>query len=290
MRLTVPVLQTKLTPCAECVVRCEKALLTFWRDVHRRLSTWTLRHNVALKVLFFEILTSSLLTLLVLAGGAQSVVRVRKCSRILGFPVYAEHTFVWANRVYVDARFVDHNGMRLLRVEMSCPWLDNHKKKDFEKTEKYQPLWWELIKQYPDYKIVQLNVIGGSRSVFVCSVFQGSLLCDRPVSGNNRLVKIASQIFLIFLILKNKATAASFRRQKIHSPSQFPSLFLSSLESFSAKLGEHVALWFALTPSSLKWLTEKKNPKSLRSLQYAQRDITNFTAPYVAIFLSMYTL
>ena len=84
MRLTVPVLQTKLTPCAECVVRCEKALLTFWRDVHRRLSTWTLRHNVALKVLFFEILTSSLLTLLVLAGGAQSVVRVRKCSRILG--------------------------------------------------------------------------------------------------------------------------------------------------------------------------------------------------------------
>ena len=28
---------------------------------------------------------------------------------------------------------------------------------------------------------------------FVCFVFQGSLLCDRPVSGNNRLViKFAS--------------------------------------------------------------------------------------------------
>ena len=42
---------------------------------------------------------------------------------------------------------------------------------------------------------------------FVCFVFQGSSLCDRPVLGNNRLVKFASQIFLIFLILvtcKNK--------------------------------------------------------------------------------------
>ena len=80
---------------------------------------------------------------------------------------------------------------------------------------------------------------------FVCFVFQGSLLCDRPVSGNNRLVKFASQIFMIFLILvtcKNKATSASFLRQKIHSPSRFPSLFLSSLESFSAKLGKHVTL------------------------------------------------
>ena len=52
---------------------------------------------------------------------------------------------------------------------------------------------------------------------FVCFVFQGSSLCDRPVSGNNRLVKFASQIFLIFLILvtsKNKATSASSLRQK----------------------------------------------------------------------------
>ena len=96
---------------------------------------------------------------------------------------------------------------------------------------------------------------------FVCFVFQGSLLCDRLVSCNN-----ASQIFMIFLILvtcKNKATSASFRQQKIHSPSWFPSLLLSSLESFSAKLDVHVTLWFALTPPSLKWLTEQKNPKSL---------------------------
>ena len=68
---------------------------------------------------------------------------------------------------------------------------------------------------------------------FVCFLFQGLLLCDRPLSGNNnRLVKFASQIFLIFLILvtcENKATSASFLRQKIHPPSRFPSLFLSSL-------------------------------------------------------------
>ena len=67
---------------------------------------------------------------------------------------------------------------------------------------------------------------------FVCFAFQGSLLCDRPVSGNNRLVKFASQIFLIFLILvtyKNKATSASFA-------------ILGSPESFLAKPGEHVTL------------------------------------------------
>ena len=65
----------------------------------------------------------------------------------------------------------------------------------------------------------------------------------------------------------------SFDKQST-SPSRFPSLFLSSTESFSAKLGQRVTLWFALTPPSLKWLTEQKNPKSLRSLQNAQRDTT----------------
>ena len=68
---------------------------------------------------------------------------------------------------------------------------------------------------------------------FVCFVFQGLLLCDRPVLGNNRLVKFASQIFLIFLILvtcKNKAMSASFLQQKIYTPPRFPSLFLNSLE------------------------------------------------------------
>ena len=66
---------------------------------------------------------------------------------------------------------------------------------------------------------------------FVCFLLQGLLLCDRPVLGNNRLVKFASQSFMIFLNLvtcKNKAISVSFLLQKIHSPSRFPSLFLSS--------------------------------------------------------------
>ena len=44
-------------------------------------------------------------------------------------------------------------------MEKSCPWLNNCVKKDSMKPEKYQPLRWDLTKQYPGYKIVQLNVI-----------------------------------------------------------------------------------------------------------------------------------
>ena len=83
---------------------------------------------------------------------------------------------------------------------------------------------------------------------FVCFVFQGSLLCDHPLLGNNRLVKFASRTFLTFLYLvtcKSKATSASFLGYKILSSSRFPLLFFSSLESFSAKLDKHITLWFA---------------------------------------------
>ena len=59
----------------------------------------------------------------------------------------------------MDAGFVDHKAKRVVAVDMSCPWLDNRARKDTEKTEKYKPLRWELTRQYPGYKIVQLNVI-----------------------------------------------------------------------------------------------------------------------------------
>ena len=59
----------------------------------------------------------------------------------------------------VDWRFVNHKEMSVVAVKRSCPWLDNRAKKNTEKTEKYQTLRWELTKQYPVYKIVQLNVI-----------------------------------------------------------------------------------------------------------------------------------
>ena len=48
------------------------------------------------------------------------------------------------------------------------------------------------------------------------------------------------------------------------------------LESFSAKMGEHVTLWFVLTSPSPKCLMEQVNPKSLQRLQYVQRDTMNF--------------
>ena len=70
--------------------------------------------------------------------------------------------------------------------------------------------------------------------------------------------------------------------QKVHSSSRFPSLFLSSLESFlvlflRAKLGECVASWFALTLPPLKWLTEQKNP-----FENAPRDTANLAILWVS--------
>ena len=62
-----------------------------------------------------------------------------------------------ANRV--DACIIDHKEKKVLLVEMSCPWIDNREKKEAEKMEKYGPLRFELIKRYPNYKMVQLNVI-----------------------------------------------------------------------------------------------------------------------------------
>ena len=63
-----------------------------------------------------------------------------------------------------------------------------------------------------------------------------------------RFVCFVPHIFTIFLILvtcKNKATSASLLRQKIHSQSRFPSLFLSSLESIMTAVKTPVKNEFA---------------------------------------------
>ena len=83
-------------------------------------------------------------------------------------------------------------------------------------------------------------------------------------------------IFPILVSCKNRAMAASCPQQKFHSSSRFPSLFLSSLWSFSisflrAKLGECVALWFALTPTKMIDGTEKL----IQSFANTQRDTMN---------------
>ena len=72
-------------------------------------------------------------------------------------PVYADHTCVKANRV--DARFVNHKRKKVWAVEMSCPWVENRRKKDMEKTAKDGPLRWELRNQYPGYNIEQCNIV-----------------------------------------------------------------------------------------------------------------------------------
>ena len=116
---------------------------------------------------------------------------------------------------------------------------------------------------------------------FLCFVFQGSLFCDRPISGNNRLVTFVSQIFLIFLILvtsKNNAMSASFLREKIHSPSRFPS-FPSQSRVVLSQAGRARYIVICINPAFTLMIDGTDWPKtqnSLRRLQYAQRDTTNF--------------
>ena len=101
--------------------------------------------------------------------------------------------------------------------------------------------------------------------------------CDRPVSGYNQLV--AQNIFLIFLSLvtwKNKAMSASFRRQKFHSPSRFPSPF-SIFFFFASQAGRacsNIAICINAAPT----------PK-LRSSQNAHRNTTNFAVKDTAVFM-----
>ena len=42
---------------------------------------------------------------------------------------------------------------------MSCLWNENRKQKDEKKNRKYAPLRWKIKKQYPGYKITQMNII-----------------------------------------------------------------------------------------------------------------------------------
>ena len=120
-------------------------------------------------------------------------------------------------------------------------------------------------------------VIGRFRSVLFLWCFKVDCFAIILFRAIIDLFKLASQIFLIFLILvtcKNKATFAFLLRQKIHSPSRFPSLFLNSLESFSAKLGEHYIV-ICINPSFFKMIDGIKKPEipskfPLRAARYKE--------------------
>ena len=140
--------------------------------------------------------------------------------------------------------------------------------------------WTNLYLEPHDYRIYYVNIDLRHQYGISVAEWQTFLRAKRPQrrrarrSGCFRWLcfrqwsTIFLRCFMIFLILvfcKNKAMSASCPQQKFHSSTRFRSLFLSSLGSFSilflrAKLGECVALWFALTPPQLKWLTEQKNP------------------------------
>ena len=120
-----------------------------------------MRHNAALKVLFWEMQRELQLSDTVPPWYSPAVPKPiyesPKAQAYWDIPVFAVSEQVKQNRV--DARFIDHEKKKVLAVEMSCPWTENREKKQEEKTIKYGPLRWELKQQFPGYDIRQYNII-----------------------------------------------------------------------------------------------------------------------------------
>ena len=117
------------------------------------------RHNGALKILFFELLKDYQLIEAVPPWYSPTQPKpLYQNDQVTAYwDVHADHTEVRANRV--DARIVDQERKTVTLLEMSCPWIENRKQKNEEKTRKYATLRWEIKKQYPGYKITQINII-----------------------------------------------------------------------------------------------------------------------------------
>ena len=129
------------------------------------------RHNVSLKVLFWEILRELPLSDTAPPWYSPVVPKPNyespEAQAYWDIPVFAVSEQLRQNRV--DARFIDHEKKRVLAVEMSCPWTENRKE---TRREDHQvcPLRWELKQQFPGYDIRQykiiIDVLGGwSRGV-----------------------------------------------------------------------------------------------------------------------------
>ena len=118
------------------------------------------RQNGALKILFFELLKDYQLIESVppcySPTQPKPLYQNDQVTAYWDVPVYGDHTEVRANRV--DAGIVDKERKTVTLLEMSCPWNENRKQKDEEKTRKYAPLRWEIKKQYPGYKITEINI------------------------------------------------------------------------------------------------------------------------------------
>ena len=118
------------------------------------------RYNAALKLLYFELVRDLKLVDEVPPWYSKTqpkpLYESQDVQAFWDIPVFAEHE-VRANRV--KAKIVNHREKIMSTIEMSCPWVENHGKKDEEKTLKYGPLRWELKAQYKGYEINQYNVI-----------------------------------------------------------------------------------------------------------------------------------
>ena len=102
----------------------------------------SIKHNGALKILFFELLKDHHLIEAVPPWYSPTQPKPfypnDQVTAYWDVPVYADHTEVRANRV--DARIVEKERKTVNMLEMSCPWIENRKQKEEEKTRKYAPL------------------------------------------------------------------------------------------------------------------------------------------------------
>ena len=118
------------------------------------------RHNAALKILFFEKCKDLKFVESVPPWyppvEPKPLYESHEGKAFWDVAVYAEHTYVRANRV--DVRFVDHKAKQVWAVENSCPWIDRAKKVE-EKAIKYGPLLLELKQHHPGYEVQQCNII-----------------------------------------------------------------------------------------------------------------------------------
>lgn len=115
------------------------------------------RHNGALKILFFELLDDLELIESVPPWYSPTTPKPEyhntKASAFWDVPVFAGSTEVRANRI--DVRIIEKETQTVKIIEMSCPWIENRKQKNQEKTTKYAPLRWELKQQHRGYTIKQ---------------------------------------------------------------------------------------------------------------------------------------
>ena len=129
-------------------------------------SKYKTRHDAALKVLFFDLLSD--MALIESAPSWCSPETPSQSTRMIEpapsgmCQVYAEKTEIRANRI--DARVVNKQ-KKVLLLEMSFPWMANRKQKEEEKTSKYASLRWEMRQQYRHYMVAQhdiiIDVLGG---------------------------------------------------------------------------------------------------------------------------------